>query len=230
MVNLNSPAARPRKFLSLPSLHTLRRHRLKVLHSYFTKVIHEYFERRDSLVSTMSNHLDERRISGMRTLRACLCSSLSSRPARTQMTHRACLMFSRSVSILPGGMESSEILYSILSSRPDTSPSRTQMTHRACLIRPDTSPSRTQMTHRACLMLSFEATVNTDDPSSLSDVQSRSCLAGWNQDLYKFFFKPDIYQPILKSGGNNIIISGTTDGGTFNFGPSEKKEIAWSVG
>ncbi|CAB5186536.1 unnamed protein product [Rhizophagus irregularis] len=80
-------------------------------------------------------------------------------------------------------------------------------------------------------MLSFEATVNTDDPSSLSDVQSRSCLAGWNQDLYKFFFKPDIYQPILKSGGNNIIISGTTDGGTFNFGPSEKKEIAaWSVG
>ncbi|PKC05888.1 hypothetical protein RhiirA5_360797 [Rhizophagus irregularis] len=41
----------------------------------------------------------------------------------------------------------------------------------------------------------------------------------------------DIYQPILKSGGNNIIISGTTDGGTFNFGPSEKKEIAaWSVG
>ncbi|CAB5186542.1 unnamed protein product [Rhizophagus irregularis] len=49
MVNLNSPAARPRKFLSLPSLHTLRRHRLKVLHSYFTKVIHEYFERRDSL-------------------------------------------------------------------------------------------------------------------------------------------------------------------------------------
>ncbi|CAB4378369.1 unnamed protein product [Rhizophagus irregularis] len=132
MVNLNSPAARPRKFLSLPSLHTLRRHRLKVLHSYFTKVIHEYFERRDSLVSTMSNHLDERRISGMRTLRAF--------------------------------------------------------------------------------------------------VQSRSCLAGWNQDLYKFFFKPDIYQPILKSGGNNIIISGTTDGGTFNFGPSEKKEIAWSVG
>ncbi|UZO20167.1 uncharacterized protein OCT59_011424 [Rhizophagus irregularis] len=90
--------------------------------------------------------------------------------------------------------------------------------------------ARTQMTHRACLMLSFEATVNTDDPSSLSDVQSRSCLAGWNQDLYKFFFKPDIYQPILKSGGNNIIISGTTDGGTFNFGPSEKKEIAWSVG
>ncbi|CAB5186540.1 unnamed protein product [Rhizophagus irregularis] len=175
MVNLNSPAARPRKFLSLPSLHTLRRHRLKVLHSYFTKVIHEYFERRDSLVSTMSNHLDERRISGMRTLRACLCSSLSSRPARTQMTHRACLMFSRSVSILPGGMESSEILYSILSSRPDT------------------SPSRTQMTHRACLMLSFEATVDTDDPSSLSDVQSRSCLAGRNQAKFCIqYFQADL--------------------------------------
>ncbi|CAB4413426.1 unnamed protein product [Rhizophagus irregularis] len=47
--------------------------------------------------------------------------------------------------------------------------------------------ARTQMTHRACLMLSFEATVDTDDPSSLSDVH------------------------------------GTTNGGTFNSGPSEKK-------
>ncbi|CAB4378370.1 unnamed protein product [Rhizophagus irregularis] len=114
MVNLNSPAARPRKFLSLPSLHTLRRHRLKVLHSYFTKVIHEYFERRDSLKNKW--HEDP--------------SSLS-------------------------------------------------------------------------VFKSFKPTrQNTDDPSSLSD-----------------------------SGGNNIIISGTTDGGTFNFGPSEKKEIAaWSVG
>ncbi|GET53581.1 hypothetical protein GLOIN_2v434961 [Rhizophagus irregularis DAOM 181602=DAOM 197198] len=162
MVNLNSPAARPRKFLSLPSLHTLRRHRLKVLHSYL-----------------YMNILNE----------------------ETPWEHKPADIYQP---ILTNGGNNVNI---------------------------SGTTARTQMTHRACLMLSFEATVNTDDPSSLSDVQSRSCLAGWNQDLYKFFFKPDIYQPILKSGGNNIIISGTTDGGTFNFGPSEKKEIAaWSVG
>ncbi|CAG8779780.1 20967_t:CDS:1, partial [Rhizophagus irregularis] len=70
--------------------------------------------------------------------------------------------------------------------------------------------ARTQMTHRAYLMFSL-------DPA-------------WRDGIKTFLnfslreHKPaDIYQPILKSGGNNIIINGTTDGGTFNSGPSEKK-------
>ncbi|PKK72719.1 hypothetical protein RhiirC2_742186 [Rhizophagus irregularis] len=66
------------------------------------------------------------------------------------------------------------------------------------------------MTHRAYLMFSL-------DPA-------------WRDGIKTFLnfslreHKPDIYQPILKSGGNNIIINGTTDGGTFNSGPSEKKK------
>ncbi|PKK74641.1 hypothetical protein RhiirC2_738421 [Rhizophagus irregularis] len=65
------------------------------------------------------------------------------------------------------------------------------------------------MTHRACLMFSL-------DPA-------------WRDGIKNFLnfslreHKPtDIYQPILTNGENNVNISGTTKGGTFNSGLSEK--------
>ncbi|CAB4402595.1 unnamed protein product [Rhizophagus irregularis] len=128
------------------------------------------------------------------------------------MTHRAYLMFSLDPAWRDG--IKTFLDFSLREHKPDIYQPILKSGGNNVIISGTTA--RTQMTHRAYLMFSL-------DPA-------------WRDGIKTFLnfslreHKPDIYQPILKSGGNNIIINGTTDGGTFNSGPSEKKEIAWSVG